>query len=64
MFLFFVNSHPEFGEFMDQGLARAINQVANKGETGLFEVPQTPSWERACDKIPGIFQELRTLAGR
>ncbi len=64
MFLFFVNSRPELRGFLEQGLGEAIKTVAEKGRESLFEIPRTASWERAQDKLPGIFARLRALAGR
>jgi glucosyl-3-phosphoglycerate synthase len=62
LFLFFVKSHPEFAEFLENGLGDSIVDVADKGEHSLFEIPHTPSWERAEDKLPHIFDTLRAAA--
>lgn len=62
LFLFFIKSHPEFARHVDEGLANSIVKVADKGEHSLFEVPHTPSWERAKDKLPHIFDTLRKAA--
>jgi glucosyl-3-phosphoglycerate synthase len=63
LFLFFVKSHPEFATHIETGLTQTIVAVADKGEHSLFEVPHTPSWERAEDKLTHIFDLLRSAAG-
>jgi glucosyl-3-phosphoglycerate synthase len=57
-FLRFVNSHPEFKPFLDAGLAEAILKVERDAEQRIFEMPQTVSWERVSNKLPGIFYDL------
>jgi len=57
-FLRLVNSHPEFKPYMAQGLAQTILQVERNVEQKLFETPQTVSWERVSNKLPGIFYDL------
>lgn len=59
LFLFFTKSHPEFSQFNDQGLTQTIIDVADKGQHSLFDIPHTPSWERAIDKLPEILGDLR-----
>ena len=57
-FLRFVHSHPEFKPFLQNGLADTILQVENRAASRVFEMPQTVSWERVSNKLPGIFYEL------
>ena len=57
-FLRFVNTHPEFKKFLDDGLAQAILKVEQKKEQRLFETPRTVSWERVSNKLPNIFYDL------
>ncbi len=57
-FLRFVNSHPEFKPFMENGLAETILEVERNLEQKLFETPQTVSWERVSNKLPRIFYDL------
>jgi glucosyl-3-phosphoglycerate synthase len=57
-FLRFVNSHPEFKPFMENGLAETILEVERNVEQKLFETPQTVSWERVSNKLPRIFYDL------
>lgn len=57
-FLRFVNSHPEFKPFLDQGLAEAILSVESSARQSIFETPQTVSWERVHNKLPTIFYDL------
>lgn len=57
-FLRFVNSHPEFKPFLENGLAEAILSVESKTEQSVFETPTTVSWERVSNKLPRIFYDL------
>lgn len=57
-FLRFVNSHPEFRPFLENGLAETILKVEQNTEQKIFEVPQTVSWERITNKLPRVFYEL------
>ncbi|MFC1867135.1 hypothetical protein ACFL0H_03270 [Thermodesulfobacteriota bacterium] len=57
-FLRFVNSHPEFKQFLDNGLAETILSVEGKSQQSLFEFPQTVSWERVENKLPQIYYDL------
>ncbi|UCF86480.1 MAG: hypothetical protein JSV50_21420 [Desulfobacteraceae bacterium] len=57
-FLRFVNSHSEFKNFLENGLAEAILEVERKTEKSVFEMPQTVSWERVSNKLPRIFYDL------
>jgi glucosyl-3-phosphoglycerate synthase len=57
-FLRFVNTHPEFKPFLDNGLAQTILEVERNSEQWVFETPQTVSWERVSNKLPGIFYDL------
>jgi len=57
-FLRFVNTHPEFKPFLDQGLAETILKVERRSEQTVFEMPQTVSWERVSNKLPNIFYDL------
>lgn len=59
LFLFFVKAHPQFAAYLKDGLGDAIVDVADQGEHSLFEIPHTPSWERAEDKLPHVFDTLR-----
>ena len=57
-FLRFVNSHPEFKPYLENGLAEAILEAEHRTERGGFETPQTVSWERVTNKLPNIFYDL------
>ncbi|MBN2125716.1 MAG: hypothetical protein JW821_15575 [Deltaproteobacteria bacterium] len=57
-FLRFVNTHPEFRPYLDQGLAETILSVEGKNQESIFETPQTVSWERVSNKLPRIFYDL------
>jgi glucosyl-3-phosphoglycerate synthase len=57
-FLRFVNSHPEFKPFLENGLAETIIKVERETENRVFEMPQTVSWERVSNKLPRIFYDL------
>ena len=57
-FLRFVNSHPEFKPFLENGLAEAILDVERKTQGTVFEMPQTVSWERVSNKLPRVFYDL------
>jgi len=57
-FLRFVHSHAEFKPFLDQGLSDAVLEVERKTQQGIFEMPQTVSWERVSNKLPRIFYDL------
>ena len=57
-FLRFVNTHSEFKPFLEKGLAEAIIKVESKAQQSIFEFPQTVSWERVYNKLPGISYEL------
>ena len=54
-----MTAHPQFAASLKDGLGDAIVDVADKGEHSLFEIPHTPSWERAEDKLPHILDILR-----
>ena len=54
----FVNSHPEFKPFIQNGLAETILHVERNAEQKIFEMPQTVSWERVSNKLPDIFYDL------
>lgn len=62
MFLFHVNTHPEFRDFVDSGLDRVITGLARREGGNLFEVPQTASWERAASKMPDIMDDILDAA--
>jgi len=57
-FLRYVNSHPEFKPFIQNGLAETILYVEKNAERTIFEMPQTVSWERVSNKLPDIFYDL------
>jgi glucosyl-3-phosphoglycerate synthase len=57
-FLRFVTSHPEFKTFLKKGLAETILEVERKAQKGIFEFPQTVSWERVANKIPRIYYDI------
>jgi len=57
-FLRFVNSHPEFKPFLENGLTEAILEVEQKMQQSIFQMPQTVSWERVSNKLPQIFYDL------
>ncbi|MBW1781463.1 MAG: hypothetical protein JRL30_12080 [Deltaproteobacteria bacterium] len=57
-FLRFINTHPEFKPYIEDGLAQTILEVEQKTEQGVFETPQTVSWERVSNKLPRIFYDL------
>ena len=57
-FLRFVNTHPEFKPFLENGLAETILSVEKKAQQSLFQMPQTVSWERVSNKLPRIFYDL------
>lgn len=57
-FLKLVNSHPEFKDFLENGLADTILEVERQTEQSVFEMPQTVSWERVSNKLPRIFYDL------
>jgi glucosyl-3-phosphoglycerate synthase len=57
-FLRFVNSNDEFKPFIDNGLGKVILEVEQKKQKGIFEMPQTVSWERVTNKLPRIFYDL------
>jgi glucosyl-3-phosphoglycerate synthase len=57
-FLRFVNSYSEFKPFLKNGLAEAILEVEKKMQHGIFQMPQTVSWERVSNKLPRIFYDL------
>jgi glucosyl-3-phosphoglycerate synthase len=57
-FLRFVNTHPEFKPFLQNGLAEAILSVESKTQKSIFQIPQTVSWERVSNKLPRIFYDL------
>jgi glucosyl-3-phosphoglycerate synthase len=63
-FLRFVNSHDEFKPYLDQGLAQAILSVESKAQQSIFETPQTVSWERVHNKMPGIYYDLIDVVER
>jgi len=57
-FLRFVNSHPEFKPFLENGLAETVLSVEQKIKESIFEFPQTVSWERVYNKLPQIPYDL------
>jgi glucosyl-3-phosphoglycerate synthase len=57
-FLRFVHSHTEFKPFLEQGLSDAILEVERRAQQGVFQMPQTVSWERVSNKLPRIFYDL------
>ena len=57
-FLRLINSYPEFKPFLENGLAEAIMKVERKTKNTVFEMPQTVSWERVSNRLPGIFYDL------
>jgi len=57
-FLRYVNSHPEFKPFIQNGLAETILHVERNADQTIFEMPQTVSWERVSNKLPDIFYDL------
>ena len=57
-FLRFVTSHPEFKPFLEKGLAEAVLSVEARSQQGIFEFPQTVSWERVYSKLPRIYYDL------
>jgi glucosyl-3-phosphoglycerate synthase len=57
-FLRLVSSHEEFRPFVENGLVDAIMAVESKTAQKIFEMPQTASWERVGNKLPGIFYDL------
>jgi len=57
-FLRFIHSHAEFKPFLEQGLPDTILEVERKTRQGIFEMPQTVSWERVSNKLPRIFYDL------
>ena len=57
-FLRYINSHPEFKPFIQNGLAETILHVERNAEPTIFEMPQTVSWERVSNKLPDIFYDL------
>lgn len=57
-FLRFVHSHAEFKPFLEQGLADSILEVERRVQQGVFQMPQTVSWERVSNKLPRIFYDL------
>lgn len=57
-FLRLINSHPEFKPFLENGLAEAIMKIEHKTKNTVFEIPQTVSWERVSNRLPGIFYDL------
>jgi glucosyl-3-phosphoglycerate synthase len=57
-FLRFVHSHAEFKPVLEQGLADAILEVERRVQQGVFQMPQTVSWERVSNKLPRIFYDL------
>ncbi len=57
-FMRYINSHPEFKPFLENGLAETIMQVEKKAEHRIFEIPQTVSWERVSNKLPQIYYDL------
>ena len=57
-FLRFVNSFSEFKPFLKNGLAETILEVEKKTQRGIFQMPQTVSWERVSNKLPRIFYDL------
>jgi glucosyl-3-phosphoglycerate synthase len=57
-FLSFVSTNEEFKPFMENGLARAIDQVGIKQRDQLYETPQTVSWDRVNMRLPEIMYEI------
>ena len=57
-FLRFVSSHAEFKPYLDAGLLDAIVSVEKKTARGVFETPQTVSWDRVSHRLPRIYYEL------
>jgi glucosyl-3-phosphoglycerate synthase len=57
-FLRFVIANKEFRPFREQGLVEAILAVERRTDRGVFEMPQTVSWERVSNKLPTIFYDL------
>ncbi len=57
-FLRLINSHPEFKPFLENGLAETIMKIERKTKNTVFEIPQTVSWERVSNRLPGIFYDL------
>jgi len=57
-FLRFVNTYPEFKPFLDKGLAKTIISVESQTQQSIFQTPQTVSWERVLNKLPGTFYDL------
>jgi len=57
-FLRLVHTHEEFKPFLEMGLSEAILAVERKTLEGLFQMPQTVSWERVSNKLPKIFFDL------
>jgi len=57
-FLRLVHTHEEFKPFLEMGLSEAILAVERKTLEGLFQMPQTVSWERISNKLPKIFFDL------
>ncbi|MBW1988258.1 MAG: hypothetical protein JRI97_01800 [Deltaproteobacteria bacterium] len=57
-FLRAVHSYPEFKPYVESGLADAILAVEHKLDRGIFEIPQTVSWERINNKLPYIYTDL------
>lgn len=57
-FLRFLHSHAEFKPFLGMGLSDAVLAVERNARQGLFETPQTVSWERVSNKLPRIFYDL------
>ncbi|MFH1350313.1 MAG: hypothetical protein ABII26_05185 [Pseudomonadota bacterium] len=57
-FLRFVNSHPEFKPFLNNGLGEVILTVEKKMRPAVFETPRTVSWERVQNKLPRIYYDL------
>ena len=57
-FLRLIHTFSEFKPFLDQGLAETIIDIEKKTAGGVFEMPQTVSWERVSNKMPKIFYDL------
>ena len=57
-FFRFVHTHQEFRPFVEKGLAEAILSVEGKIQRDIFQMPQTVSWERVYNKLPGIYLDL------
>ena len=57
-FLRFVSSHEEFKPYLDGGLLDAIISVEKKTARGVFETPQTVSWDRVSYRLPRIYYDL------